>query len=491
MKKYKVLFLSSEVSPFLNVTALSDYSYRLSLALKDLGHEVRVIMPKYKVINDRKYVLREVIRLKDIGIHIDNEEKKISIKSAFIPNSKVQIYFIDFKPYFFRDGLYSDVKSKKLYTDNDDRFILFSRGALETLKHLYWQPDIIHCNDWQTALIPLYLKTLYKDDKFFSKSSTILSIHNYNEIGSYHKKTEAKTGFLDNNNYNSQFTEYNGKFSFLRAGINGSDYIAVNSNTLISKGVRKGVEDISKLLKKHQERIFEVSSGVSYSIWDPEKDESIPAGYSFKTISQKTENKKALLRKLRLPYNPESMVIGWMYNKMDEEIDNVLNNIAKDIKDLNIQVIIIGKIDSKAYSKLKKYKELYPKNISFCKADDEKVLHMVLAGCDSILYPLLFYADRINPLVCLKYGTIPVVRNNSEYSDSLPEFGSKENSGVGFVIKSYTSKDILSKLKKAANYFKNEKLWLMLQKNGMKKEFLWENTAKKYSKIYSQAMKKR
>ncbi|MFC1557982.1 glycogen synthase [candidate division KSB1 bacterium] len=491
MKKYKVLFLSSEVSPFLNVTALSDYSYRLSLALKDLGHEVRVIMPKYKEINDRKYILREVIRLKDIGIPVGNEEKKISIKSAFIPNSKVQIYFIDFKPYFFRDGLYSDAKSKKLYTDNDDRFILFSRGTLETLKLLYWQPDIIHCNDWQTALIPLYLKTLYRDDKFFNKSSSILSIHNYGEIGSYNKKTEIKTSFLDNNNYKSLFTEYKEKFSFLKAGISGADYIAVNSNTLVSKGVRKGIEDISNLLKKHQERIFEVSSGVNYSIWDPENDELIPACYGFKTLSQKTENKKALLKKLRFPYNPESMVVGLMYNKMDEEIDNVLSNIAKDIKKLNIQVIIIGKIDRKTHSKLKKYKELYPQNISYCKIDDDKTLHLVLAGCDSLLYPLLFCPDRINPLVCLKYGTIPIVRSYSEYSDSIQEFDIKENSGVGFVIKSYTSRDIISKLRKVANAYKNENLWLMLQKNGMKKEFLWKDTAKKYSKIYSQAMKKR
>ena len=491
MKRYKILFLSSEISSFTKESTLADFSYQLPLVLKELGHEVRVMMPKYKIINERKYVLREVIRLKDIGIPVGDEVKTINVKSAFIPNSKVQIYFIDYKPYFNRDGLYFDERRKKEYTDNDSRFILFSRGVLETLKLLFWQPDIIHCNDWQTGLIPLYIKTIYKEDKFFKKTSTVFTIHNINEAGCFEKDTEKKTGLADNKNYNEKYTEFNRKFSFLKAGITSSDYLSISSENYIKRlqNISELPVGLSEVVKKRKGRLFGILSGVDYLVWNPEIDKAINTKYNFKTISNKNENKKFLLRKVKLPFKSDIPLIGWVYRKTDSEIFKVLENIAKELSALKLQIVIVGKIEKKLLSKLTKYKNLYPENFSFYSSDNEKLMHIIIGGCDVILLPFLYYPNEINPLNCLKYGTIPIVRNIGEFSDIMVEFNSQNNSGNGLLIKEYSSTEILRQFKNVIKLFNGEKTWRIIQKNGMKEEILWKNTAKKFLKIYSSALR--
>ena len=162
--KLKILMVFSEVAPFAKTGGLADVGESLPKMLKDMGHDVRIITPQYMVTNERKYILRDVIRLQNIEVPLGKKTIKINVKSAFLPNSKVQVYFINYKSLFFREGLYVDPKSKTDYSDNDKRFALFNRGVLETLNKLQWQPDIIHCNDWQTGLIPFYLKTSFKND---------------------------------------------------------------------------------------------------------------------------------------------------------------------------------------------------------------------------------------------------------------------------------------------------------------------------------------
>ena len=156
-----------EIAPFPGTAEVGRVGGSLPVVFKEMGHDVRIISPQYRAINERKYVLRDVIRLQNIEVPLDGETVRVNVKSAFVPNSKVQVYFIDYKPFFFREGLYSDPKTGKPYPDNGKRFILFSRSVLETLTKLQWQPDVIHCHDWQSGLIPFLLKTVYHDNTFF------------------------------------------------------------------------------------------------------------------------------------------------------------------------------------------------------------------------------------------------------------------------------------------------------------------------------------
>ena len=163
-----ILYVVSEVSPFAKTGGLADVALALPLSIKNLGHDIRVFVPKYRVISDRKFILRDVIRLRDLQIPHKNGVVNVSIRASFLPNSRVQIYFLDYPPYFDREGLYADPKSGVDYKDNAARFSLFARSVFEMLKKLHWQPEIIHCNDWQSGLVPIYLKTIYSNDNFFN-----------------------------------------------------------------------------------------------------------------------------------------------------------------------------------------------------------------------------------------------------------------------------------------------------------------------------------
>ncbi|RMD93631.1 MAG: glycogen synthase GlgA, partial [Calditrichaeota bacterium] len=186
--KFNVLFVSSEIRPFVQGGCTAEFSGTFPKFIKNLGHDIRLMMPNYKLINERKFVLRDVIRLQGMDIKIADKQIKTNGKSSFLPEAKVQIYFLDNKYYFDREGLYEDPASGKEYKDNPERFMYFCKSCLETLKMLHWQPDVIHCNDWQTALIPVYLKTLYKEDPFFKNTHTLLTIHDFTTQGNYNFK---------------------------------------------------------------------------------------------------------------------------------------------------------------------------------------------------------------------------------------------------------------------------------------------------------------
>ncbi|MCB0300657.1 MAG: glycogen/starch synthase, partial [Calditrichaeota bacterium] len=195
MKSFKVCYVSSEITPFAKTSianGLAATSSALPTALKEMEQDIRLMMPKYKSINDRKYVLREVIRLREVNIQLGDATRVGNGKTAFLPNSKVHVYFLSVPELFDRKGFYVDPQSGEPYEDNAERFGFFCKSVLETLKLLYWQPDIIHCADWSTALIPFYLKTLYKDDEFFENTRTVLTVHNLSQQGVFDKKI-AKT----------------------------------------------------------------------------------------------------------------------------------------------------------------------------------------------------------------------------------------------------------------------------------------------------------
>ena len=190
-----ILFVSSEVEPFAKTGGLADVSSALPKAIKDLGHEIRIMMPRYRFIGERKFKLHDIIRLKEIPIPIGNTSVVGNVKSSFISDlkEKVQVYFLDNEEYFGRDGIYQSPTTKKDYKDNDERFIFFARGVLETLKHLGWQPDIIHCNDWQTGLIPAYLKTIFKNEPFLKPIKTVFTIHNMAYQGAFPRESFSKS----------------------------------------------------------------------------------------------------------------------------------------------------------------------------------------------------------------------------------------------------------------------------------------------------------
>ncbi|MGB5874292.1 MAG: glycogen/starch synthase, partial [Bacteroidota bacterium] len=305
-KSLNVLFLSSEVDPFAKTGGLADVSGALPQVLKGLGQEVRVMMPRYGAIDKRKDRLHEMIRLKDIDTPVGTKSYPASVRSSFLVNvhDKVQVYFVDNSKFFARSGIYVHPETRKDYPDNDERFTFFSRSVFEILKKMGWSPDIIHCNDWQTALVPAYLKTMYSGDPLFKHTRTVLTVHNMAYQGVFPKDSFAKTN-LPPEMLSEKGVLASGKLNFLKTGLLYADAITAVSERYareISSSDEYGC-GLQDVLRKRKHDLTGILNGVDYSLWDPSVDKLIPQRYDHRSIELKVENKQALLRHFNLPFN--------------------------------------------------------------------------------------------------------------------------------------------------------------------------------------------
>jgi len=493
MKKLKILFLSSETYPFAKTGGLADVAGSLPKALKELGHEIRVIMPKYKEINERRYVLREVIRLKDIAIDFGDEKIHFNVKSAFIPDSKIQIYFIDYKPFFYRDGLYINNRTKEEYPDNGLRFSLYCRSVLETLKLLYWQPQIIHCNDWQTGLIPFYLRTSFKDDPFFKKCRTLITIHNLGYQGIFDTSILPQIDVPEDMFHPGSPLEYFGKINFLKTGINFSDYITTVSETYAQEiqGSSEYGCGLEGVLKDNNERLLGILNGVDYSVWNPEVDKYIPENYSYNTIKNKYQNKTALLKKNGWKDKENVPLIGIISRLADQKGFDILLDVLEKIFLLDVRIVILGTGEKKYHKLLSGMEKKHPDKLKIYLKFDEKLAHLIEAGSDMFLMPSRYEPSGLNQLYSLRYGTVPIVRKTGGLADSISDFSiSEDEKGNGFTFDNYSSEELLAAVQKAIEYYKDTKTWKKIIKNGMKDDYSWNVVAKKYSKIYEKLLKK-
>jgi len=486
MDQFKVWYLASEVSPFAKTGGLGDVTGSFPKALKSNNQEIRVIMPKYKSINERKYVLREVIRLKDIPVTINGVTRTINVKSAFLPDSKVQIYFIEIPEYFGRSGLYTDNATGKDFTDNAERFAFFCKGALETLKILSWRPDIIHCNDWQTALIPYYLHTVYKDDDFLRGIKTIFTIHNFSYQGIFKKNVAPTLEIQPEEIEESGTFENEGKLNLLKGAINYSDQITTVSDTYAKEISTKkefgyGLESV---LQKKSKTFSGILNGVDYTVWSPSADKQIPFKYTEEDMEGKNQNKQALLTRVNLKHQDDVPVIGMISRIVEQKGFSLLLEAMNQLMELNVQLVILGTGDKKIEKQVLSAQRKYSGKISLNQAFDETLAHMIEAGSDIFLMPSAYEPCGMNQMYSLKYGTIPIVYNVGGLAETITEFNPEDNSGNGFVFEKYTAKDLIRAVKRALKIYKKNELWNELRLSAMQEDFSWDRSAKEYLDLY-------
>ncbi|NOY76783.1 MAG: glycogen synthase GlgA [Calditrichaeota bacterium] len=486
--KFNILFVASEVAPFAKTGGLADVANSLPKALKNLRHDVRIFMPRYRQISDRKFVLREVIRLQDITLSVGGKEISFDIKSAFLPGTKIQVYFLDYKPYFDRDGLYVDPETGQDYPDNDERFILFNKAAIEILKILHWQADVIHCNDWQSALIPAYIKTVHANDPFFSKMHTLLTIHNIGYQGNFSAESFAKTGLPNDLFYPTGPVEFYGKFSFLKAGIYFSDKINTVSPTY-AREIQQSSEygfGLEGLLRERSKDVHGILNGVDYTDWDPSVDTHIAVNYDSKTLSQKVENKKALLEEVALPFDENTPLIGTVSRLADQKGFDILAEAMDDLMKLDLEYVLLGTGEPQYHKLFEIFQKKYPRKISAQLKFDNRLAHLIEAGSDMFLMPSKYEPCGLNQMYSLRYGTIPIVRKTGGLADTVVNFNPETHSGTGFVFEEYSASALIEAVKRAVETFQNKKIWVQLQKQAMKQDFSWDASAKEYLKLYAQ-----
>lgn len=479
-QQLKIFYVTPEVVPFAKAGGLADVAGSFPKFLKAAGHDIRVMMPNYKSVNERRYVLRDVIRLQDLKVQLGDETIEASGKSAFIPDSKVQIYFLDNKELFERDRSEKDPKTGMNIEEDARRFLFFSIGCLETLKLLYWQPDIIHCNDWQTALIPMLLKRVYHEDPFFKECKTLLSIHDVTQQGVFEKTVARLTGLGE-----SALDEFvNGDhFNFLRTGIQHADLFNLTSEALADEASDGQTKDeLSDLLSGGD--LVGINNGIDEQVWNPETDRLIPFNYSSQNPEPKFENKKELLKHFGFDENLDTPVLSTHADLLEQDVIDRMVTLIQQFLELDVRFISIGNGNADFSKKMNVLKKKHPSKLAFDSAFDPNLTHLLDAGSDFFLIPSQGASASLNPLYCLAYGTIPIVPKSPVFRDVVTDFQVDSVAGNGFLFDDCESDQILSVVKKALATYSDSEARKKILQNAMRKDSSWQLSAPAYIKLY-------
>lgn len=486
-RKIKIMYISSEIAPFPKTGGLADVAASLPKAIKNLNHDIRLFTPKYTSINERKYTLREVIRLKDIEIHLGNKKVKANVKSAFLPDSKVQVYFVE------KDGYFNDVENAALPltqvngNNPSEQVVFFNRSLFDVLKILHWQPDVIHCNDWQTALIPFFLKTIFKDDPFFSKTATLFSIHNLAAQGVFAQEVlpllgNSKTMLISNGPGDVQE-----KINFLKIGIGFSDIINTVSKSYAKEAQRS--EELSfglrAELRSRSGDFYGIPDGIDYAVWNPETDALISHNFMSKDLAGKTAAKKNLVESLGMKFDDQKPVIGAIVRLVDQKGIDVLVTSLDELMKLDAQYLILGAGDEKHQHAFQAANKKYPGKVSVILTDDDRMLHQFAAGCDLLLIPSRIEPSGLNQLFSLRYGTIPIAHGAGGLTDNVKNYDPNSKRGYGFVFTEHSPEKLIAITKQAIKLFHDKSVWNKLIERAMKVDFSWDASAEKYVKLYS------
>lgn len=482
-------YVSSEVVPFAKTGGLADVAGSLPREIANLGHDVKVFMPKYSSISEEEYNLALVKHWGVIPIKVGDKIQNTAVYKSSLPESEVEIYFLDCPDYFDRESFYTNDP------DEDERFILFSKGVMEIIQRLQWAPDIIHCNDWQTGVIPIYLKNNYSWDKLFKNTRSVFTIHNIGYQGLFPKET------LDIADINADFikdlekVEHNGFFNFLKAGISFADMINTVSptyaNELLTPELGFGMEEI---LEYRGLDFTGILNGVDYNEWNPETDKLIPHNYSSKDLSGKEENKKQLLEQFSLPYKKDVPVIGIISRLAIQKGFDLIARSLEYLSKLPVQWVILGSGEEHYEDMFKSFAEMRPDKAACYIGYNNEFAHLIEAGADMFLMPSKYEPCGLNQIYSLKYGTVPIVRKTGGLADTVKDWNEYldmgEKSGDGFSFKEYNGFGLTDAVERAIKSYHKKDVWNTIIKNGMNNDYSWSKSAEKYIGLYKKALAK-
>jgi starch synthase len=481
----KIAFISSEVYPYAKTGGLADISYSLPKFLAKAGHNVCIFMPRYDSVDKEKFRLK--LSAAPLIIKIGTEEKYSAIlESGQIPG--VKTYFIDYEKYFARDGIYGGYNNA--YMDNAERFDFFAKAVILGLKEINFLPDIIHCNDWHTGLIPAYLKTIYGHDDSFKNTALVMTVHNAGYQGTFSGED------LNSNEYyhtklKSDDIEKTGGMSYLREGVLHADIITTVSKKyaeeIQTQEFGYGMAAVFRSLKK---RLYAIPNAVDYDNWNPENDTNLPHNYSLKNLSSKAGNKLALQKKMEISIREDIPVLGTMsritYQKGMDILADTLELLFQDEK---FQFVISGSGDLAITKRFDNLKKMFPESIGISWGYSEYLEHLLFAGLDIFIMPSRYEPCGLTQMYSIKYGTVPVVRATGGLDDVIDEWNERKKTGNGFKFSNLTQEELYNTLRKVIKKYYDTKNWKLIQKNGMNYNYSWDEAVKGYEKIYRLVLK--
>lgn len=482
----KVCFAVSECFPYVKTGGLGDVAGSLPKALEKDGCEVRVFLPLYGGIKTLDHGIRKLDEIKGVELAVGDSRHSFDLWHSKLPGSDVNVFFVDCPHYFHRDLPYTNDH------DEDERFIFYQLAVIETLQRMKWAPDLIHCNDWQTSLIPAYLKTVYSWDKLFEATATLLSIHNIGYQGIFSKQSVIKSGLPAEHFAPYRPLEHNGSFCFMKAGIVYADIISAVSPTyaheIQTSELGAGLEGV---LQSRSGDIYGVLNGIDEEIWNPKKDKFIPYNYSAAKISNKKKNRAGLLKEAELPDIEGHALIGIVSRFAPQKGFELFPPVIDEIMNLPVQLLVLGSGESSTEDFFRQLKDSYPEKVNTYIGYSNKLSHYITAGCDMFLMPSHYEPCGLNQMYSLKYGTVPIVRKTGGLADTVKDFHEFENEGNGFSFKDYTPQALYSTISRATDIFNDKEVWKKIQVRGMNEDFSWKHSADLYIELYKKAKQKR
>lgn len=486
-RQLKVLLVASEAAPFVKIGGLGGVMYSLPKALRALGCDARIMIPKYATMDTKRFQLH--LEMKDLHPVSDKHDPY----GLFVSNvlryenekGKIIAYFLENMEYYEkRANTYG-------YTDDAVRWALLSKGALEFLRQSDWQPDIIISNDWQAGLIPNYLHTEYKKDPELSRISTVFSIHNLSYQGMFDHRIVDE---MDYDSGHERIPEFDNprlmKLNFMRRGIMYTDVINTVSPTYAQEIITSEYgELLDDLLDERKSQLFGILNGIDYEFYNPKTDPNIDFKYGINNLDQRAKNKSLLRKRFNLS-DEENVPLFSIISRLTSQkgFDLLFGTARSLLNNLNFQLVILGTGDAHFISFFRDLFNEYPSRVAGHLSFDDTLSHLILGSADAILIPSRFEPCGLTQMEAMRYGVVPIARKTGGLTDSIIDYNPKTNSGNGFLFESFDQYAFYGTIVRAIETYKYPKVWRGIQKRAMKADFSWDNSAREYMKLFKEAV---
>lgn len=469
----RIVIATSEAVPFAKTGGLADVTGSLFKEFLRLGREVYLFLPLYRVIRNR-------FNIRDTGIRIKINLGQRTVE-GIIFTTDPDVFFIGCDEFFDRDELYGTASGD--FPDNAERFIFFSKAVPEALMSLGIKTDIIHCNDWQTGLIPLFLKTIYNND-FFNNTRTVLTIHNMGYQGIFDASRFNLTG-LGWEWFNMEGIEFYGKINLLKAGLISADII-----TTVSKQYAREIltpdygHGLDGVLRKRAGDLKGVINGIDIEEWNPSSDSFIPEGFDHEDISGKRTCKAKLIRECGLSIQKDTPLISFVGRLSRQKGIDIIAESTERIVSMGAGLIILGKGDMEFENMISGFNDMFRGSVHVRIGYDEAFAHRVYGGSDIFLMPSRYEPCGLGQMIAMRYGTIPVARKTGGLADTVEDYNPLSDSGTGFLFEDYNPTSLICSIRLAVSSFSCKDRWERLMKRAMKKDFSWKRSAMEYLNLY-------
>jgi starch synthase len=479
----KILFVASEGLPFSKTGGLADVIEALPRSLAAMGHDVAVLLPRYRNVRALAVTAPSLTVPQSAVLRFP------SIMDGGMLHG-VHYFFVEDPEYFDRELPYG--VAGKDYPDNAERFAEFSRAAIEFCKHV-WMPDLLHCHDWQTALVPVLLRTEYAKDEPMQAVPVVFTIHNMGYHGTFPRDTMKKIG-LPESLFTIDAMEFYGRVNFLKGGLIFSDYLTTVSPKYAEEiQTREYGHGLDGVVRNRASHLTGILNGVDYTAWNPEKDKLIAARYSAKDFSGKLACKKDLIEVFSLPQESVNKpLIGMVSRFAGQKGFDLIEEIAPELLAEDMAIAVLGAGELKYEKIIRELEAAHPEKLAVKIGYDNAIAHKIEAGADMFLMPSRYEPCGLNQIYSLKYGTVPIVRATGGLDDTIEPFDPATGRGTGFKFQAYDGAALLDAVRQALAIYRSQPaMWRRIQVNGMGKDFSWQASAIEYARLYEVAWKSR